>query len=55
MRFDIHNKKTVSFWSDDSLDMGKLWDITCDLETRYLGVVDSATLADIAGESSWKI
>lgn len=43
-----------SFGSTTSLEV-ELLDVTGDLGTRHLGVKSYATLADVAGESNWKI
>lgn len=55
IRHEVKDGRSVSFWFDNWLGVGKLLDVTGELGTRYLGVARQATVADVATESGWRI
>lgn len=55
LKYEVSDGKSVSFWFDDWLGMGKLIEATGDIGTQYLGVARHASIADAADENGWKI
>lgn len=55
LRFEVKDGRSVSFWFDDWLGVGKLLDITGELGCSYLGISRSATLAEAVSGNGWNI